>query len=126
MEYHCQNFTKFTYSNIVTNDLGMTLYQSCSNCIILQEMAILSGASFFLSIKRKTKSWRLFLAGLFFEINLFNAYYCKVSADRYLTIIGIEQVDFKPLLSSVAMVSDTSGPIYKYCIYCGKLIYIFK
>ena len=84
MEYHCKKFTQFTYSNIVTNDLGMTLYQKCSNCIILQEMAILSGASFFLSIKRKTKSWKLFLACLFFEINLFNAYYCKVSVCRCL------------------------------------------
>ena len=69
MEYHCQNFTQFTYSNIVTNDLGMTLYQKYSNCIIHQEMAIKSGASFFLSIKRKTKSWRLFLAGLIFYLS---------------------------------------------------------
>ena len=64
MEYHCQNFTQFTYSNIVTNYLGMTFYQSCSNCIIHQEMAIKSDASFFLSIKRKP-----FLAGLLFYLS---------------------------------------------------------
>ena len=67
MEYHCQNFTQFTYCYIVTNDLGVTLYQSCSNFIILQEMDIKSGASFFPVNKKENQELVIIFAGLLFH-----------------------------------------------------------